>query len=408
MNVFIPSQLTITWEERTKMMSSAPLLKPFSQNVIDFLQTLSNRILKDKNMRQHPEMMAVGFWLRKSNLHKLMKSFEGRTVDSVLKARGLVLHFAPSNVDTIFIYSWVTSLLAGNSNLIRISNKKNQQIERFINVINDVLDDEKYSDIQDRILVCSYEHNQKITSFLSSYCHCRVIWGGDQTVQTIRAIPLNPLATELVFPDRFSISMLSSKAIVNLPADKLKELAHRFYNDSFWFNQLGCSSPRAIGWVGDQSIIDQAQKRFWNAVNDEIEFQHYSLASAEKVTRMSTAYYFASKGQIKGFNSDISDTVLRIEIDSITENMRDQHCGRGLFAEMYLETTNEMALHIIDKDQTLTYFGFSNEEILNLLEKTNGRGLDRVVPVGQALDFNNVWDGYNLLLSFTREISFHS
>jgi len=31
-----------------------------------------------------------------------------------------------------------------------------------------------------------------------------------------------------------------------------------------------------------------------------------------------------------------------------------------------------------------------------------GRGIDRVVPFGQALSFASVWDGYDLLTEFTR------
>src|SRR5229473_1854189 len=35
--------------------------------------------------------------------------------------RGLVFHVPPANVDTIFVYSWALSALAGNRNVVRIS-----------------------------------------------------------------------------------------------------------------------------------------------------------------------------------------------------------------------------------------------------------------------------------------------
>jgi hypothetical protein len=34
----------------------------------------------------------------------------------------------------------------------------------------------------------------------------------------------------------------------------------------------------------------------------------------------------------------------------------------------------------------------------------NGRGVDRIVPLGQALTFDYRWDGYNLLQELTRHV----
>ncbi|MBH9788303.1 acyl-CoA reductase, partial [Clostridioides difficile] len=57
-----------------------------------------------------------------------------------------------------------------------------------------------------------------------------------------------------------------------------------------------------------------------------------------------------------------------------------------------------------DKDQTIAYFGFKREELENLVEAISTRGIDRIVPIGKALDFNGVWDGQSFLTSFTREV----
>jgi hypothetical protein len=34
-----------------------------------------------------------------------------------------------------------------------------------------------------------------------------------------------------------------------------------------------------------------------------------------------------------------------------------------------------------------------------------GRGIDRIVPFGDALSFGTLWDGYDLLAELTRTIS---
>jgi hypothetical protein len=33
-----------------------------------------------------------------------------------------------------------------------------------------------------------------------------------------------------------------------------------------------------------------------------------------------------------------------------------------------------------------------------------GEGIDRVVPLGRALEFNYVWDGYNLLDELSKKV----
>ena len=46
-----------------------------------------------------------------------------RRADALRFPRGLVFHVPPANVDTIFVYSWALSALAGNSNVVRISSR---------------------------------------------------------------------------------------------------------------------------------------------------------------------------------------------------------------------------------------------------------------------------------------------
>ena len=65
----------------------------------------------------------------------------------------------------------------------------------------------------------------------------------------------------------------------------------------------------------------------------------------------------------------------------------------------------DLSLFAKAKDQTLTYFGFEKEELKNLVRTLRGKAIDRIVPVGQALDFTTVWDGYDLFGEFTRRIN---
>ena len=52
--------------------------------------------------------------------------------------------------------------------------------------------------------------------------------------------------------------------------------------------------------------------------------------------------------------------------------------------------------------QTIAYLG-KKEDLISLI--TSGiKGVDRVVPLGKTMDFDMIWDGYNLFESLTRII----
>jgi hypothetical protein len=46
--------------------------------------------------------------------------------------------------------------------------------------------------------------------------------------------------------------------------------------------------------------------------------------------------------------------------------------------------------------------------LLKLIENPSIQGIDRVVPVGQALDFSPTWDGYDLLAQLSRSVIMES
>ncbi len=148
-----------------------------------------------------------------------------------------MFHIAPSNVDTIFVYSWMLSLLAGNRNIIRISSKEQKGLNVLLQIIIEELTRPEFQKIAQQTIICTYGHEENATAVLSSACQTRVIWGGDVTISAIRSVPLAPLANELTFPDRFSLAVLNSEIISKLNEKELDNLVEQFYNDVFWFDQ---------------------------------------------------------------------------------------------------------------------------------------------------------------------------
>lgn len=405
MESILPKGLSIAgWQEHAAKMAKQRPLHPFSPVVVQFLNEVSAVILNNKQMRAYPELMATGYWLRKANVARIQQDFEKRNENVISLARGVVLHFAPSNVDTIFLYSWVLSMLVGNINIVRLSQKRNEQLEVLLEVIGSVLDQDQYANIKQRTLFITYEHNQQTSQFLSSLCHVRVIWGGDQTIRTIRDIPLPPLAMEIIFADRFSTVVFSADRLHSLTDEQLSKLVHDFYNDAFWFQQMACSSPRLVCWVGEDKRIEEAKIRFWGALTAKIQAVKYELPTALQITRLTTAFFYGAHAYTNTVSSALLHTPTRVEVTEINDQIREMHCGGGLFLELSCVSLLQLSTFVADKDQTLSYFGFTKEELKEFVYSLQGRGIDRIIPVGKALDFAEVWDGYYLLSYFTREV----
>jgi len=378
------------------------VLEPFSAILVDFVDDVSKAILKDTYFKEHPELMALAFWMRKSRMKKLQEYFIQMQREKVFLGRGIVFHLAPSNVDTIFVYSWFISLLVGNSNILRISDKENTQTDLLLNTIISVLMDEKYKPLHNRVAIIRYGHQDEITKKLSLMADTRVIWGGDKTIEHIRTIPVKSTTNELTFADKFSFSIINSKTL--LKENNLQSLIEGFYNDAFWFGQMACSSIRLIAWVGSLQDNKKAKKIFWEMLESHVlQKAPEDIMPADIVNKLLAECSMAIEHPIH-IGKSINPYINKIHIQNLAEINENLHCGTGLFYELETEDLAGLFEKTSKKHQTIAYYGFSKEELKQIIYKALPIGVDRVVPIGKSLEFSHIWDGYDLFRSFCREV----
>jgi Acyl-CoA reductase (LuxC) len=378
-------------------------LEPFSPPTLAFCDSFSRALFRDSAARRFPELQALAFWLRKSELQRMKEQFEALCGDrTVMVPRGLVFHIPPSNVDTIFIYSWITSALAGNANIIRFSERGGEAALTICRILGELPRTAHFT-LERGTAIVRYGRESEITAAISAACDVRVIWGGDATVHSIRAIPLSPHATELVFPDRKSLAVFHAGVYSQLEEKGRNDLAVQFYNDTFWFDQMACASPRLMVWIGSKQTCETASRNFLESLEREVRLRGYQLATGAKLNKLTFAYRAIldqpAVEQQRLYGSEI--TVL--QLSSLTSSSRE-HCGGGLLFQAWTPALDDLAAIVERRDQTLTQFGFPHADLLALVHTLNGRGVDRIVPAGQALTFNRYWDGYDLLREFTRTV----
>ena len=189
-------------KEIVESMSKLHSREPFTTEIQEFCDDIAKELLRVPDGRNHPDIITLGFWLRKASTEALRKRF---TVEdgNIHLGRGVVFHVAPSNVPVNFAYSLFTGLLCGNANIVRVPSGNFPQVQIIISAIHKVL--RRHSDMAQYICLVKYGHEQEINDYFSAICDVRIIWGGDATVAEIRKSPLPPRATEDTFTDRFSL-----------------------------------------------------------------------------------------------------------------------------------------------------------------------------------------------------------
>ena len=380
------------------------LIGVFDKIVIGFLEDLSRLILKDKAINRFPEIVALGFWLRKSNIERLKKENQHllKSNNYRLSPRGKVFHICPSNVDTMFVYSLVVSLLVGNKNILRLSSKTEEpQIKKIFTHIDNLLES-KYHKLSNYINLVKYTRDEEINKNLSLKVNVRVIWGGDQTVQTFKNTPSQPRAKDIVFPDRLSLMLLKSKKILELDSKELNEFIHLFQNDSYTFNQLGCSSPQIVMFLGTHNEADRAVKIIVKNLTKIIKNNSFDISSIASL-KFNKIVDDSMDNVLE--NKTGNNVVTFIEINDKVTIHKLRSCGGGYFYKKNLKKLSEIHDLNHSKIQTITYFGLTENEINQLSEISFGEGIDRIVPIGKALEFDYLWDGYNLFEELSRKVA---
>lgn len=376
------------------------ILKPFSEEVISFLDDFSRLINSKKNLKIFPDIKALAFFCRKKNILNFKKTYYNQK--RIRFGLGLIFHITPSNIPTNFMYSLIFGLISGNANIVKVPSRKFDEIKIICEEIEYLLKKRKHLTIKKMIQILRYDSKEnQITSDISKISDARLIWGGDKTIKEIRKIETKAKTIDLPFADRYSISIMNSDKLLKLPNYKFNILLKNFYNDTYEVDQNACSSPHIILWQGDKK--NEAKKKFWNNLNLLVE-KNYNPPAISSIDN----YCRLSKELIKNDNIHsfklFNKALYVINLKKIYPEIFVEKSKWGFFYECNISNLKNIHYLVKKKLQTITYFGYSKKFLKKFFSEYNFNGIDRVVPIGQALNINLVWDGYDLTTKLSREI----
>jgi len=376
---------------------------PFSEERRAIVGALSARFLKDPWLRRDPASVAVGYWMRPAAVARLEAAFERKQADDPSSVRvpvGRVFHVAPSNVDTLFVYSWVLSYLCGNANVVRVSQDPTTAVETMLRAISAVA--EEHPELAESNRFVTYEHQDDVTAAFSAWCTHRILWGGNETIAALRPLPLNPHASERVFGSKFSYAVVGLQRYQAANAAERERLAAAFFNDLFWFDQMACSSPHIVFWVGGEQGWPQAIEEFERRLQAEVSRREYVPSASNSVHRLVHAFGLAADAEVRvglehpGF--------IGVQVPD-ARTLDKRICGGGLIRHARIDDLGQLEAFVSDEDQTVTHFGFDRDELARLATRIGAGGVDRIVPIGEALSFQVNWDGFDLIDDLTRKVT---
>ena len=387
--------------------AQTPSLPTFSELVVNFLSELSRELLAISGIRNHTDVMSYAYWIRKASLEQAKKDVDREDINRM--GRGVAFHIAPSNVPVNFAVSMTSSLLAGNITLIRVSNKEFEEVDIICSVINRILEKEEFTKMKQYICINRYEHSDEITAYLSSLSDIRIIWGGNRTIEQIRSYPIPPRAIEMCFADRHSIAVIDAKNYLEMiqdkdtGEDKAKDIAKRFYTDTYYSDQNACSSPRIVIWLGEsEEDTKKAQTVFWDSLEQEVS-KRYEMQPIQAVDKLSMFTELSMNKEGVHLQRK-SNKLFIIDLDELSEDVMDYKMGGGYFLQFTTDALSDIIPIMGKYCQTVAVLGIDKKEIVDFVHEYGVRGVDRVVDIGDTMGLEFTWDGYRMIEAMSRVV----
>nr|MBC8489739.1 acyl-CoA reductase [Bacteroidota bacterium] len=341
-----------------------PPMATFSAEVIDYLNSLSRLLNQDPRVRQYPDVATFSFFCRKANIVQLKNKF---THDGIIRlGRGVVFHIAPSNVPVNFAFSLIAGLLSGNSNIVRVPSKNFAQVSIIVDAINKLSQESEHTNVSNRIVLVKYDRSDNATKQFSLHCDVRIIWGGDETIHHIRGNLLQPRSFDITFADRYSICAINADKYIQEPSTEM--IATGFYNDTYLFDQNACTSPHLIVWLGSKDNVKQAQNNFWNSLYKIVK-KKYHVQPVLAIDKMTSFYNQTIQMENIRLETRKDNLLWRVNLEELSKDIEQFRCKSGYFSEYHADSLFDLSKIINRKYQTLSYYGFSKEELSGFIRQ---------------------------------------
>ena len=368
----------------------------FDPIVLSFFDEVSKFIRKAAISDRFSDIQTFAFFCRRASLKRHKAKYQE---DDFRLGWGRSAHVAPANVPVNLAFTLLFGLLSGNKCVVRAPTQPFVQLNFFYNALNCVLQRDCFAELANRFAVISCEYSDPYWLDVLGTADTRVIWGGDDTIQEIRRTGGASKCIELAFPDRTSFCVIDASKLIEIEHDELNRLSEKFFNDTLLMDQNACSSPIQVFWLNADGFEDEIV-RFWDSLANA-EHRLGSLGVKKYIDKLTEVGRLVSNKKCLSLN----EYGLGVLVDSSGINYDASGIRLGYFCQYKLREITQLLSYISKRTQTVTYFGVDPNLIAQALMESGVSGVDRIVPIGNALDLGFVWDGKDIINTLSRQIS---
>jgi hypothetical protein len=232
-----------------------------------------------------------------------------------------------------------------------------------------------------------------------------MIWGGEQTVKKVRALPFPSRTHIAVYGPRVSIAMFDKNVWTNGTA--LSDWCTRLARDIWQFDQSACSSPQIVfveksGMDNYKMLIESISKAL--AVENRLHSRTtIETGMASTIIKARITHLLDNIQNSAIFPSEPDWTILVHDKFIIPEPVQ----GRTLHVVM-VESLVDVVKRLDGTIQTIGLaIGDDNLE-KQIADIAGSRGIDRLVKLGSMHIFDSPWDGMRLITPMMRLVKYSS
>jgi Acyl-CoA reductase (LuxC) len=368
--------------------------------------------LQGNGMESVPGTAFLRLWLRQGTLEPILERELGQEtlnggwrVEGQAKLRpfpiGTVGHWPAGNIEIQPVLSLTCALLGGNACLVRVPSGLVEATHRLMETLRVV---DPAGMLLERIKLVSFDHSRDdLQTEMARNVDGAMIWGGDDAVTRIRALPFPHWTRLAVFGPRLSVAAMDAD-VWNKPSAR-SVWCQRIARDVWQFDQQACSSPQVLflerGGGDDVSQFVEELRRAFQAENRAHPRREIQPSLTSAICLARAAWLLDNIANKAWFSQSPDWTILVGEGTDVPKPTQ----GRTLTV-LLVDDLLKVISKFDGNVQTLGLAIGHAEKEDALAQAAGRRGVDRIVKLGRMHVFTSPWDGVDLIRPMVRMVRY--
>lgn len=310
---------------------------------------------------------------------------------------GVVGHWPAGNIEIQPVLSMTCALLGGNACIVRVPNGLVEPTRMIMQALEQADPDRL---LLERIFLAHFPHSEiELHEAMAQSVDGAMIWGGEDAVRQVRALPFPHWARVVVFGPRLSVAAMDAATWTD--KNERASWCRRIARDVWQFEQQACSSPQTLfleqDAASDPAVFAEDLKRAFEEENRAHPRTQIEPSMTSAICRARSSWLLDDVANRALFPQSPDWTILLGKGADIPEPTQ----GRTLTV-LVSGDLMEVVSRFDGTVQTLGLALKDGRKEKLITESAARHGVDRIVRVGQMHVFGSPWDGLDLVRPMTR------